>query len=217
MKTIGLTSIAALFLLGLTAPATAQTEEPYAGGAYRFVLDDDLVKSVEFEARTSKGVTTGFMTFVDEAKTPDTEDAEDPHSGDALPIYIKADLDSLTVEKNRAVMGGIVRDSSHKTYLGKWVQLVVEDNGQELRVPDQLTWSVCASQVRGWVPSDAERKDDDGAYLSWWATDAERKDDVGIPSESLISREEKGCRIYSLQVYPFADLRKWEGDIVVRP
>ncbi len=217
MKTLGLTSIVALFLLGLTAPATAQTEEPYSGGAYQFLLEDDLVKSLEFEVSTSKGVTTGFMTFVDEAKIPDTDDVEDPRSGDALQIYIKADLDSLTVEKNRAVMGGTVRESSHKTYLGKWVQLVVEDNGQESRVPDQLTWSFCQPRAGGWVPSDAERKDDDGAYLSWWATDAERKDDVGIPSPSLISNEEKSCRVYSLSSYAFESLGKWEGDIVVRP
>ncbi len=220
MKFIGITSTVMLFLLGLTTPqwATAQSEEPYAGGAYRFLLEDDQVKSLEFEAQTVRGVTSGFMTFVDEAKFPDTDDAEDPGSGDgSAQIYIKADLDSLTVEKTRAVMGGTVRESSHKTYVGKWVQLVVEDNGQELRVPDQLTWALCRSERRGWIPSDAELKYDDGAYLRWWATDAERKDDVGVPSENLLPNEETGCRVYSLSTYAFASIGKWEGDIVVQP
>ena len=35
-------------------------------------------------------------------------------------------------------------------------------------------------QLRGtWVPTDAERIDDDGAYLRWVPTDAERPDDNG--------------------------------------
>lgn len=219
MKAISLTSMIALFLLSLTTPqlATAQTEEPYAGGAYRFLLADDLVKSLEFEAQTYKGVTTGFMTLVDEAKYPDTDDVEDPRSGDGLQFYIKAELDTLTVEKNRAVMGGTIRDSSHQTYIGRWVQLVVQDNGQELRIPDQLTWSFCRPQSPRWVPSDAERKDDDGAYLKWWATDAERRDDVGVPSPNLLPYEESSCPVYPVALYEFANIGKWEGDIVVRP
>jgi hypothetical protein len=217
MKFIRLTSIAgALFLLSLTTPpgAMAQTE-PYSSGLYRFLLEDDQVKSLEFEASTVRGITTGFMTFVDDARIPDTDDGDVP--GDGMPFYIKADLNSMTVEKNRAVMGGIVRDTSHKTYLGKFVQLVVEDNGQELRIPDRLTWTFCSSRGSGWVPSDAERKDDDGAYLSWWATDAERRDDVGIPSPNLLPYEPKSCPAYPLGLYDFANVTKWDGDIVVRP
>jgi len=84
-------------------------------------------------------------------------------------------------------------------------------------VPDQLTWSFCKRSARDWIPSDAERKDDDGAFLRWWATDAERKDDVGIPSENLISNDEKSCRIYPLFSYLFADLLKSDGDIIVKP
>jgi len=217
MKSTGFASILALFLLGLTTPppATAQT----ASGSYRFVLDDELTKSVEFSARTDeKGVTTGEMTFTDPARIPDVDDVEDPRAGDAPPeFYMKATLDGLTIEKNRALMNGTIVDSSHKSYIGKWVQLVVEDNGDSLRVPDQLTWSFCKRSAGGWIPSDAERKDDDGAFLRWWATDAERKDDVGIPSQNLLSNDEKSCRIYPLFSYLFADLLKSDGDIIVRP
>ena len=114
-------------------------------------------------------------------------------------------------------MDGVIRESSHKSYIGRWVQLVVEDNAENPEVPDRLTWSFCQSQSQGWIPSDAERKDDDGAFLSWWATDAERKDDVGIPSRNLLGTEQRSCTVYPLSFYTFADLRKSEGDIVVQP
>jgi len=222
MKSLGLTSIIALFLLSLTTPrmTTAQTGGPSASGNYRFLLEeDDLIKSVEFDARTDeRGSTTGYMTFTDQAKISDADDVEDPNSDDpAAEFYLKAEIDELTVEKNRAVMSGTVRDSSHRSYIGRWVQLVVEDNVENPRVPDRLTWGLCKPQARGWVPTDAERKDDDGAYLRWWATDAERKDDVGVPSTNLISSEEKGCQIYPLSWYSFVDVLKWEGDIKVLP
>lgn len=214
MKSPGSASIFALLLLSFTTPqlATAQS----ASGTYRFLLEDDLTKSVELDARTDeRGVTTGFMSFVDAAKIPDVDDPEDPRAGEAPPeLSIKAELDSLTVEKNRALMSGIIRDSSHRTYIGKWVQLVVEDNGRE---PDKLTWWFCAPPAGSWIPSDAERKDDDGAYLRWWATDAERKDDVGIPSKNLLPSEEKACQVYPLWLYSFAEILKWEGDIIVKP
>lgn len=210
----------ALCLLSLTTPqwSFAQTEGPSARGAYRFVLEDELVKYIEFEAVTDeRGVTTGSLAFVDPARIPDSEDPDEAPRDAPPELYIKADLDGLTIEKNRAILRGMVRDSSHRTYLGKWVQLVVEDNGESLRLPDQLTWRFCQRQPAGWVPSDADRDDDRGAYLSWWATDADRKDDVGIPSVSLLPKEDSGCVVYPLAVYPFANLVKWEGDIVVQP
>ena len=214
MKSMGFASVFALFLLSLTTPrlATAQS----ASGTYRFLLEDDLTKYVELDARTDeRGVTTGLMTFVDEARIPDVDDAEDPGAGDApREFYIKAELDGLTVDKNRALMSGTIRDSSHKTYIGRWVQLVVEDNGRE---PDRLTWWFCRPTSGTWIPSDAELAFDDGAYWRWWATDAERKDDVGIPSKNLLPSEERGCQVYPLSLYSFAEILKWEGDIIVQP
>jgi hypothetical protein len=220
MKGIGILSISALCLVSLTAPrpATAQTPGSAAHGTYRFILEDELLKSVEFDASTDdKGTTTGYLTLTDEAVIPDTDDAEDPRAGDPPPqFYMKADLDTLSVEKNRAVMGGTVRDSSHISYIGKWVQLVVEDNGLNTRTPDNLTWSFCKSQAPAWIPSDAELTRDDGAFLTWWATDAERKDDVGVPSIDLLRRNETSCPVYPLSTYSFADLLKWDGDMVVQ-
>lgn len=221
MRRIGFSPLSALLLLSLTTsqPAMTQTDGPFARGSYQFLLEDLLTKYVEFDASTDgRGTTTGQMTFFDSAKIADADDDEGSGSSDAPPeLYIRAELDGLTVEKNRAVMSGTVLDSSHRVYIGRWVQLVVEDNAEDQKVPDRLTWAFCRPREGGWIPSDAERKDDDGAYLRWWATDAERDDDVGIPSPDLISNEERGCRIYPLSQYSFADLLWWEGDIVVQP
>lgn len=200
-----------ILVLGLATPHFAAAQS--ASGAYRFLLEDDLVKYVELDAGKDSA---GTMTFIDQAKIPDGDDSEEP--GDApAELYVKAELSDLTVEKNRAVMGGTVLDSSHKSYIGRWVQLVVEDNGTDPKEPDRLTWAFCRPRAGGWIPSDAERKDDDGAYLRWWATDAERDDDVGIPSPNLLGDEQRGCPVYPLWLYTFADVSKWEGDIIVEP
>lgn len=220
MKSLRPASMSALLLLSIATlqPAVAQTAGPSASGIYRFTLEDGLIRSLEFDASTDeRGTTTGKMTFTDESRIPDTDDPEDPRAGDPLPSFaMTATLDHLTVEKNRALLSGTIVESTHKSYVGKWVQLVVEDNAENPRVPDQLVWRVCTSVPKGWVPSDADRKDDDGAYLKWWATDLERKDDVGIPSVDLLA-EEKSCPVLPLSAYAFAAVEKWDGDIIVRP
>ena len=203
----------ALILLSLATPIHAQSS---ARGSVRFVMRDGLSKTVEFSAsKDDKGTTTGSLTFSDEAKIPDTDDPDSPADGFALSL--KAQLDDSTFEKNRAILSGTVLDSSHRTYIGKRVQFVVEDNGADPKVPDQLTWMFCGGRAGGWIPSDAERRDDDGAFLSWWATDAERDDDVGIPSVDLLPKEGASCPAWPIWSYTFADLLKWEGDIIVEP
>lgn len=218
MKSTGLLS--ALFLLSLAAPQAiiAQTEGPSTRGSLRFILEDDATRTLEFAASTdSRGYTSGGMTLIDAAGAVDSDAEETDPEERPFELYVKADFHELTVEKNRAVMNGRIVDSSHRTYLGKFVQLVVEDNGVESRTPDQLVWRFCQPQPGGWIPSDAELDRDDGAFLSWWATDAERKDDEGIPSRNLIPGEEKSCPVFPFQAYSFASLLKWEGDLVVIP
>lgn len=223
MKSIVLASILALSLLSLATPqlTNAQTGVQSANGNYQFSFEDGLIKHVEFDARTDeKGNASGVMTFKDEAKISeeDKEGTEDPRAGEPpTEFFMKAEFDVLTIEKNRALMSGTVVDSSHRSYIGRWVQLVVEDNGDNIRIPDKLTWAFCQPEPGGWIPTDAERKDDDGAWLRWWATDAERKDDVGIPSKNLISNEQRGCRVLRVWSYDFIDIKRAEGNIQVRP
>lgn len=221
MKSTGLLSLSALFLLSLAAPQViiAQTEGPSTRGNLQFILEDEALRTVEFAASTdARGNTSGFMTLVDTAGAVDS-DAEEEIDPEQRPfeLYVKAEFNELTVEKNRAVMNGVIVDSSHRTYLGKWVQLVVEDSGDDPRRSDRLVWRFCQRQPGGWIPADAELDRDDGAFLRWWATDAERKDDVGIPSPNLIPGEERSCPVFPLRAYEFATLAKWEGDLVVIP
>ena len=205
----GWTALLALPLLSFATPRPAAAESA-AFGTYRFLLEDDAVKTLEFEARRDeRGRTTGRMVLVDETRIPDTDDPEDPRAGDAPPqIFLDVDLADLITEKNRARMTGVIRDSSHRTYIGSWVQLVVEDSGDNLRIPDQVTWRICRQRPGGWIPSDAELKDDDGAFLL----------PVGVVrrEQDLLGRDE-GCTVYPLLFYTFADLRHAEGDIVVQP
>ena len=212
MKILGYASLLVLLSLATSQPANAQ----HAVGNYRIMLEDELIKSFEFDARSDGKVTEGQLTFTDEAPIPDG-DVEDPEpDGSPQKLYVKATLDSMTIEKNQAILGGTVTDSSHGSYIGRWVQLVVEDSGEGSEYADRLTWRFCQPPPGSWVPTDAERDFDDGAYLRWWATDAERKDDVGVPSKDLLAKE-TSCTVHPLAVYPFADMLKWEGDIVVRP
>jgi len=181
-------------------------------------MEDGLLKSLEFDAKSdARGTATGFIKFTDEAKVffQDVDGTGEPPKDEPVAFSMTADLDTMTIEKNRAVISGMVRDSSYRSYIGKWVQLVIEDN-DGVEVPDKLVWSFCEQQPGGWIPQDAEDPNDRGAFMSWWATDAERKDDVGIPSPNLIPGSLKGCRVYQLQSYEFASMLKWDGAIQIK-
>jgi hypothetical protein len=219
MKTIA-SVILVLFLISLAAPCATASSGPSAGGSYKFVLDDNLSKSVEFSASSDeRGTTIGQMTFKDEAGLAEQDldgvggETEDPKTE----FYMTASLDSLKIENNRAVMSGTVTDSSNKSYVGRWVQLVVEDNGDGKEVAEKLTWCFCRPEAGGWLPSDAEVKDDEGAWYKWWATDAEQKDDAGIQSKNIIPGNKKSCDTFSLATYEFAEVKSGEGVIQVQP
>jgi hypothetical protein len=225
MKTIVRNVISVLFVIGLVTgcasmTAGAQISGPSASGTYRFVLEDDSSKSVEFNATTDeRGATTGQMTFRDEAgvSEQDPDGVADEKAESPSPFYMTAILDSLTIEGNRAVMSGTVADSSNRSYIGKWVQLVVEDNGNGSEEADKLTWCFCQPEEGGWVPADAEVKEDQGAFSQWWATDAEREDDKGVQSTNIVPGNKTSCQVFLLSTYPFADVRNGEGQISVQP
>lgn len=211
-------SLLIMCLMLLATPMLASAQAGAAIGNYKFVMDDGLVKSIDFDVHTDdRGATTGFMTFTDEATVALEEPDPDgePRKDESLAVTIRVDFDSMTIDKNRAVMSGIVRESSIPRYLGRWVRLVIEDN-DGIEVPDRFGWAFCVQEEGGWIPSDAEDPGDRGAFMSWWSTDAERKDDIGIPSPNLIPGTLKGCRSYPMLAYDFAEFLKGDGVISIK-
>jgi len=179
-------------------------------------LEDDLTKYVEFNATSDeRGTTTGQMTFKDEAVIVEQDPDGEPKGGSGAQFYMTANLNSLTIDGNRALLGGTIVESSNSSYVGQWVQLVVEDNGTER--PDRLTWCFCQPEKGGWVPADAEVSGDEGAWWKWWATDAEVKDDAGVQSTNIIPGNKTSCKVLPLSAYPFAEIKSGEGQIQVQP
>ena len=141
-------SLLILCLVLLAAPRLASAQAGAASGKYKFVMDDGLVKYLEFDVRTDeRGGTSGYMVFTDETKVaieePDPDG--DPRKDESLEFSMKADFDSMTIEKNRAVISGVIRESSIPRYLGKWVRLVIEDN-DGVEVSDKFGWSFCTPE-----------------------------------------------------------------------
>ena len=211
-------SLLIMCLVLLATPILASAQAGTASGNYKFVMEDGLVKYLEFDVRTDdRGATSGYMVFTDETKVQFEEPDPDgePRKDESLEFSMKADFDSMTIEKNRAVITGVIRESSIPRYLGRWVRLVIEDN-DGVEVPDKFGWSFCALEEGGWIPEDAEVPGDRGAFMSWWSTDAERKDDVGIPSPNLIPGSSKGCKSHPLLAYDFAEFLKGDGAISIK-
>lgn len=210
-------SLFVLCLVFLATPLLASAQVGAANGRYKFIMEDSFLKYLEFDARTDeRGGTTGYMLFTDEAKVlfQDVDGTGEPPPDEPVAFSMRADLDAMTIEKNRAVISGVVRESSYRSYIGKWIQLVIEDN-DGIEVPDKFVWSFCQPEMGGWIPTDAEVPGDQGAFMSWWATDAERKDDVGIPSPNIIPGSLKGCRSYPIRGYDYASLVKGDGVIQI--
>lgn len=210
-----------LLIVSTSRQSSAQTQQA-AEGRFSFATEDGVTRFVEFSAvGDGSGKGSGRMTYNDTSLIRDEEgdDLPPPRRGEVpTEFFVTAEFDGMTVEKNRAIMSGVIRESSHKSYIGRWVQLVVEDNAEDReQQSDRLSWVFCQPEQTGWIPSDNEVKDDRGAFMSWWATDAERKDDVGIPSKNLIPGSARTCPSYTLAAYEYLSPEKWEGDIVVRP
>lgn len=216
MRIVRFTFLSALLLSGLAA-TTLTTRAESAAGTYQFTIDDKDVKTVDFDAqRLADGSVSGSLLFTDQATIvyQDVDGVGDPtekYSG----VSIKADLDGMIVNGNQAVMSGTVRSSTIPYLLGLRILLTVEDNGDNTRIPDKLTWGVYKFVKRDWVPSDAEWKDDPGVGLTWWATDLERKDDRGYQ----MPRPEAPAdtQSFSLGSYDFVVLASGTGDIRVSP
>ena len=216
MRIVRFTFLSALLLSGLAA-ASLTTRAESASGTYQFTVDDKSVKYVEFDAqRLANGGVSGSLFFSDEATIVYQDvDGDDSPREKYAGVYIKADLDGLVVEENQAVMSGTVRDSSIPYLIGLRVLLTVEDNGDNTRVPDKLTWGVYKFIKRDWKPSDAEWENDPGVGLTWWATDLERRDDKGyqMPRPDVPADTQS----FPIASYGFVDTSGGVGDIRVAP
>lgn len=216
MRIVRFTFLSALLLSGLAATSLTTRAES-ASGTYRFTVDDKSVKYVEFDAqRLASGGVSGSLFFSDEATLvyQDVDETGEPREKYAG-AYIKADVDGLEVNENFAVMSGTVRDSNIPYLVGLRVLLTVEDNGDNQRVPDKLTWGVYKFVKKDWKPSDAEREDDPGAGLTWWATDAERRDDKGY--QMPLVEAPADTKSYPVAAYGFVETSDGVGDIKVQP
>ncbi|HEX8748327.1 MAG TPA: hypothetical protein VF717_14220 [Pyrinomonadaceae bacterium] len=214
MKIRAIAPLFLLFLFTIAAPHNASAQSSTATGSYKFSFQDGFAKTLEFDARKqADGSTVGQMYLTDEATLVyrDVDGAGDA-TGKYAGYYIKATFDDLVVNKNQAVMSGTITDSSVRELIGKRVLLTVEDNGDNTRVLDQVTWGIYNPVTRDWKPTDAERRVDEGAGLRWWATDFERKDDVGY---AMPRDESTTTNSFAMASYAFAQLDTQAGDIRV--
>ena len=216
MRIVRFTMMSALLLSGLAASALT-TRAQTASGTYQFTIDDKAVKYVEFDAqKLADGSTSGSMFFSDEATVAYQDvdgngDPEEKYAG----VSLKADLDGLVVSGNQAVMSGTINSSTIPYLVGLRVLLTVEDNGDNTRIPDKLTWGAYKFIKKDWVPSDAEWKDDPGVGLRWWATDAERRDDKGYQMPQPDAPAD--TQSFPVASYDFVITSDGVGDIRVQP
>ena len=145
-----------LSLVLLATPLLASAQAGAANGNFKFIMEDGLTKFFEFDATSDeKGGATGFMQFNDEATIvfQDVDGTGDIPREEPVPFSMKADFDAMTIDKNRAIINGVVRDSSYRSYIGKWVQLVIEDNDGVTCLTSSSGLSARRSRADGYLPT----------------------------------------------------------------
>jgi hypothetical protein len=218
MKMILRAALFALSLLTFTHTADAQTA---ADGSFKFSVENNITKVVEFRAVSSReGSTDGSMVFSGPAVIPKQDvdgDGNTDFSGKLENLAMDVSFDKLVVEKNQAVMSGTIVNCNVREYIGRRVLLTVEDNGDgsDPKAPDKFTWGFYRKIDLWWTPTDAEVKDDRGAYLTWWATDYERKDDVGYAMPKR--NDPVGTQSFPISSYSFINILAGDGNVNVFP
>ena len=213
MKSIISAFVIALLLVCLALPnlVFADAEGDSASGSFKFALEDGEIRFVEFKAsELANGQAAGDMTFSDPVAIP-VEDPDSPGREQTPGLLVRAKLDCMETNRNTAVIGGEIYDSNVPSAIGQRILLLVEDNGVE-GAKDQVAWGIYQQPATGWVPVDAERPDDRGAFLKWIATDFEQKDDVGIPmpQSKLVT-----CKSFPVASYEFPQFKYAGGDLQV--
>src|ERR1051325_7364494 len=132
MRTLRFTSLLALLVMVFAAAQT--TRAAAAAGSYQFTLTGEKeLKYVEFSAEgAGDGKASGSIYFSDESVyTIQDVDGTGEKGGRFAGYNIKADVDSLIVTENQAILSGIIRTSSNDAFIGQRVMLTVQDNGQD--------------------------------------------------------------------------------------
>ena len=214
----------ALFLVTLltlisTHSANAQTA---SDGSFRFSVEPNITKVVEYKAVSNRdgGGASGSMLFSGPAVIPKQDvdgDGNTDFSGKLESLDMDVSFDNLVVEKNTAVMSGTVTNCNVREYIGRRVLLTVEDNGDgtDPKLQDKFTWGFYRKLDIWWTPTDAEIKDDRGAYLTWWATDAERRDDVGYAMPKR--NDPVGTQSFPTSSYSLVNIVTGDGNVNVYP
>lgn len=215
MKRLIFSVIFLMLLVYSAAPpsSSAGNGRTEAHGNFEFTLDDGVERSVKFHAKKNNdGSVTGDMTYSDPGEIPQDEESLGPTQG----VSAKISFDCLKIDGNKAVMSGVVAQSTVGALLGRRVLLVVEDNGEGFEAPDRdkLSWGVYRPTNRTWTPRDAEVEGDEGWLLNWLATDFERENDAGIPGRPS---EVIGCQTFPLSSYAFINVAHGNGNIQVKP
>ena len=150
--------------LALPNSVFAGAEGATASGSFKFLLDDGETRFVEFKAsELAEGAGEGEMTLSDPAAIP-VDNPDDSEKRAEPGVIVRAKFDCMETSKNLAIMGGEIFDSNVPANIGQRILLVVEDNGVEGE-KDRLTWGIYQQPAKGWIPTDAERKDDVGFQM----------------------------------------------------
>lgn len=207
--------VAVLSALVLPVSIFADSSSPSASGKFEILSDDGPVRSIEFSATSdANGKTSGEVMFRD-TEPVKTQSEQNSTEEAAMPFFLKAEFDCLTVQDNRAVMVGNVTESSVAQYVGRRFLLVAQDSGDDPKAKDRLTWGLYRPSKKAWLALDSERSsDEEPAPGAWVATDSERPDEPGISSnkEELI-----GCQTFPVSSFSFVDTKHGRGSVQVRP
>lgn len=219
MKIFACLSLATLFLLNFAVPSptNAAKSGPSANGDFWFSAGDGVTRYVKFNAKVNPdGTSKGEMTFVDPAALAET-DTDNPEGSSPAPpgVSLRIEFDCLVVNGNKAVMSGVIVESSFPNSIGQRVLLTVEDNdeGRPAPAPDRLAWGVYKKAAGGWIPSDADRESDP-PVPAWVAKDFEREDDIGYSSDRSTAIS---CQSFPLSSYAFLDVEHGGGNVQVKP
>ena len=227
MKIIACLFVATLILFNYAAPSptNAAKSGPSANGDFWFSAGDGVTRYVKFNAKVNPdGTSKGEMTYVDPAASAESDlDNPDGSSNGSPGVTLRVEFDCLVIEGNKAVMSGVIVESSFPNSIGQRVLLTVEDNdeGRPAPAPDRLSWGVYKHANMNWVPSDSEQSHE--PVQPWRARDFERCPD---PSDTEGCRDSGyqsdrstaiSCQSFPLSSYAFIDVEHGGGNVQVKP